>query len=1017
MTEQATSPAPVLRAAGFLGLFALTLLAAPPGAAQAAEAETRTIAFTTSEGTQLAFDLSPDDQTIVFDLLNQLWTLPADGGEAVALTDAVTDASADVAPSFSPDGRQVAFHADRPGGWGLFVMSAEGGPVTRLTTGSQIWTEPAGTAWSPDGRRMAFIRDQQIQILDLETQESSKLELVDLPPPAAPVAPTWTPDGSRIAFASGGALWWVDEGGGTVVPLAEEGGRPSFSPDGRALAFLRRDEEGRPQLWVRKTDGAEPRRLTSHGDLAGNSRWTSDGTAILYAADGRIHRVAVDDAALTPVEIPFTARLELERQKVVPSGMRITAAGEERPVRGFYGLALAPAGDRIAMLALGRLWIFGPGETPLDVVEVPTTADGLAWSPDGREVAWSAGLGGAHDLFATDVQTGLTRRLTQLPGHAMRPSWSPDGERIAWVYWDKPVLVTPPWEYSDVVERLMVTPARGPIVARMEDALDLGNVDFHWYHRAFGAPMEQLAWSADGSRILVADRSNGGLALVDLAGGRQPIAGSEQSMAFAQWLHDGSIAMVDNTQIWSVELDLEENRLGVRTLSSADAAMYLTAAFDGSLLYLSGDGLRLRRPDGEVQRLGWPLSFRAPPVATPLLIRDARVIRGDGFPPLPAQDVLIRDGRIASVGPGGATATIPGDVEVIDAQGRTLMPGLIEGHAHLWDDPVVPGLLYAGVTTARDLGAPIARVAAARDDVEAGVQQGPRLVFGGFQWVGGESPSTGVTVHAAKGDDGRARSVAIMRGLGAEHLKMRQFDDWASGSRLVDAARDEGWPVSGHIAMPLPLVAAGIAGMEHLGPSGIRTNLILYDDVVQLFRAAGIWVAPTAAGYSQIPRIFEDPELVDAPETAPFMSPLLRWWVFRLPPERATSYARFAELSRMGAARLHEGGVTVIAASDAPGLPWALHWEMEELAAAGFSPLEAITAATGNAAGALGIGSEVGTIEIGKQADLIILDADPLEDIRNTRQIWKIIQGGRVVDREGLLGWGTWEQQQSRDLP
>jgi Tol biopolymer transport system component len=992
-------------------LVAVALLAASPAAAQspAAGKTTRTISFETSEGTQLVFDISPDGSTIVFDLLNQLWTLPVAGGEPVALTDAVADAAADVSPSFSPDGRRVAFHADRPGGWGLFVVPAEGGPAVRLTGGAEFWTEPAGAAWSPDGRRLALVRDRQVQILDVESSELTALELVDLPAPAAPARPVWTPDGSRIAFSSGGALWWVDAAGGPVEALAEQGGTPRFSPDGSTLAYVSRDEDGRLQLWIRETAGGKARQLTTHEDLTGHPRWTPDGNAILYAADGRIQRVAVDEDTPAALEVPFTARVELERHEVTPTGMRMAAPGEEHPARGFYGLALAPAGDRIAMLALGRLWVFAPGETPRAVAQVPTTADGLAWSPDGREVAWSAGPGGAHDLFATDVQTGAIRRLTRLPGHAMRPSWSPDGERIAWAYWDKAVLDTPPWDYSDAIERLMVTPARGLIVTRAEDALDLGPVRVNWHHRAFTAPMEQLQWSADGTRIFVADGQQ--FALVDLAGERQPMAVGEYPMTFAQWLPDGTIAMVDNTHLWSVELDLSEHRLGARAPISDDPAMYLTAARDGSLLYLSSDGIRLRRPDGVVQRLGWPLSFRAPPAPTPLLIRSARVIRGDGSPPLPPQDVLIRNGRIASLGPAGSLATLPGDVQVIEAGGRTLMPGLIEAHAHLWDDPVLPGMLYAGITTARDLGAPIARVAASRDDVEAGVRQGPRLVFGGFQWIGGETPFTGVTVHAAEGDEGRARSIAIMKGLGAEHLKMRQFNDWASGTRLIAAARDEGWPVSGHIAMPLPLVAAGIAGLEHLGPSGTRTNLILYDDIVQLFRAAGIWVAPTAAAYAQVPRVIDEPELLDAPDTAPFLSPLFRWWVTRFPAARGADYARFAELSRLGAARLHEGGVAIVAGSDAPGLPWALHWEMEELAAAGLSPLEAITAATGNSARALGLDSEIGTIEVGKQADLLLLDADPLQDIRNTQKIWKVIQGGRVVDREALLEWARESQQ------
>ena len=90
-------------------------------------------------------------------------------------------------------------------------------------------------------------------------------------------------------------------------------------------------------------------------------------------------------------------------------------------------------------------------------------------------------------------------------------------------------------------------------------------------------------------------------------------------------------------------------------------------------------------------------------------------------------------------------------------------------------------------------------------------------------------------------DSARARATDLLGAFRADFLKMRVFSDWAETAKLIAAAHDEGWPTSGHIAAPLPLMAAGVDGMEHLGPSGFRTDEIVYDDMIQLFRHGGVW--------------------------------------------------------------------------------------------------------------------------------------------------------------------------------
>jgi Tol biopolymer transport system component len=966
------------------------------------EAETtRTVDFETTEGTQLAFDVSPDGSTIVFDLLGQLWSVPVEGGRAEPLTDAVTDTADDRYPAFSPDGASLVFGAERPGGRGLFILRLEDGSVSRLTDRPY-----SGQAWAPEGDRIAAVASARISVLDAADGEARQLEIDGMPRPAAS-QPAWSPDGQRIVFVNagpgarqGGRLWEVSAEGGTASPVADEdrlARAPVFSPDGRSLAFLSPDSVGDPQVWVMEL-GGEAVQTTDQEDVTTiRVRWHADGSRLLYHAEGRLWSVSADGGA--PTEVPFTAHVRLTRHEPPRSPTRFTPPETERPAKGHMGLALAPGGTRIAMIALGRLWVFDIGGEPRAVTEVPPTAAGLSWSPDEGAVVWSGGPGGAEDLFATDLATGATRQLTALPGAETSPAWSPDGASVAFVHFLKPSLDTPAWDYSDAGHRLRVVPAAGALVTDVDATTDLGEAytPFGFFQPSQEAPL----WNPESSSELL--YFQGPMTVVTSLDSSREEGRHDASPTWASWATAESIVYVEDGLLWRAGLDRDSTTLGEATRLSEDAALYATTSRDGSVLYLSPDGLRILRPSGSVEELGWPLSYRTP-IPEPLLIRNVRVVPGDGRAPSGLSDILTEGGRILRIDPSG-TEEAPEGTSVADAGGRTAIPGLIDLHTHLWDDGVLPSELFYGVTTHRDMGSTgIARLAGHRDAIEAGVWQGPRLVLGGVQlWGTGRISGSGG--YQAGSDSARARALALLEAFGSSYLKMRLFQDWPAATRLVAAARDRGWSTSGHVALPLPMVAAGVSGMEHLGPSGVRTDQIVYDDVTRLFHEAGMWVVPTVAAYASVVDLIDQPGLLDGPDV--IATPFLRWWAERLSPGAKASYTRFAEVSRRSAGKLHEAGVPLGAGADAPGLPWAVQAELEELVSAGLTPLEALSTATGTAAEILGASEEIGTLQEGRWADLVILDGDPLEDIRNTRDIWMVIKGGVPVDRDALRTWTT----------
>jgi Tol biopolymer transport system component/imidazolonepropionase-like amidohydrolase len=989
---------PVLAALALVLLSACATSRRAPQTETPAQPATHTVHFETREGTRLGFDLSPDGRTIVLDLLGQLWLLPAEGGEARPMTDAVRDTAEDLTPAFSPDGAWVVFQSDRPAGRALWLVPAAGGAPRRLTGSRLGYFIQAAPAWSPDGREVIHAAGPGLVRVDVRTGEERLLRLDSVPPPAShtwyesrPGSPAWAPGGGRLAFVhaqAGGGIWEVNGDGGELRRLTPEGVRaagPAYAPDGLRLAFFARDSAGRSQLWVQDLADDRPRQLTNHDEVVTlRARWTPDGSAVLYSADGGLWRVGV--AGGEPEPIPFRAEVRLERRRAPLLEVRFPEPGAERVARGFTALALAPDGERIALVALDSLWIWRPGTPPRAIAALPAPVAELTWSADGREVAWSQMEAWASShLFAADVGSGAVRRLTALPGWSHWPLWSPDGRWIAFVQGG----------------RLSLIEARGPLVEAAEQTRDLGEVQLAW---------GTLAWSPGSDALLAAHLPLQDLLTdsvrafwIPLDGERRPVDRMPMAPANLHLRGDGRAVWVENNLLWDAEF---AGAAGLRTAPvplAQDAAIEARHGADGSILYLSADGLRLRDPRGVVRVLGWPLTFRTPPAPPPLLIRNVRIIDGTGRPPSAPADVAVRDGRIARIAAAG-TLTPPAGGEVLDGGGRVLLPGLIDLHAHVWSDLNLPAWLNAGITTVRDIASQRLHLSDVRHGLEAGIRQGPRIVYAGGMFHGGGGHST-LENQMVSEAGAVQRGMAIMAGLGVQYVKERGMSDWWGTVNVVHEAHRHGIPVSGHCADPLPVVAAGMDGREHAADCFRDRVGLPRQDFLGLHKEAGIWIVPTAGIRSTGLFVAAEPALLESPDVAPFLTPRQRAWYPAELPE-ATRTSMTAVTRRWGEAtlRYQRAGVLLGAGTDNQ-FPLGVHLELEALVAAGLTPLEAIVTATGNAARVLNA-PEIGVVEEGRWADLLILDADPLADIRNARRIWRLIQGGRVVDREALRQTG-----------
>ena len=991
--------------------FFLLSISAFSSSAQPAHGPMQTVAIRVSEGTNLAFDLSPDGRWIVFDLLGQLWLIPARGGTARPITNAVRDSAEDLDPAFSPDGRQVMFRGERNGRTGLWLLSLASGDLRQLTQLPVPDSYDGNAAWSPDGRVIAFTRASPpdsinsrgrvvILLFDVASKTMRELSISGVPSPFV-TDPVWLQNGSKIGFVTrfpqsqrGGRVWIVAASGGQASPITPESVQaitPTFTADGRRMAYFAPDSAGRMQVWVQEinangTIAGAALRVTNHIDVTPTRiRWVQHGNALLYSADGRLWKITASGGQ--PTEIRFTAQLSINRPRLSLPPARFPEPGRQEPARGFMGLALSPDGHQIGMLALGKLWILPMGGTPRAVASVPFEASSLAWSPDGAEIAWSAGVADQEDLFATNLTSGVTRQLTALPGRESYAAYSPDGRQLAFVH----------VQQDDGTLRVIDSHAGN--VSDPAKTQNLGSIGSRW------ASTPQWSPESDGMLVCGGPIPNQPTpaTFVSLSGQRQALTRFPDAPIFLQWTPQHTIVFVRHDRLWQAPFDHTGILSDPKPLGDS-AALYASSSRDGTLLFVSSDGLRLRSSNGAEQKIGWPISYTAP-MAERMLIRNVRIVDGTGGPLTGPRDILIEQGRIKRITRAGAIFT--DGAHVLDAGGRVVMPGLMDLHAHTYRPDLLPGFLYFGVTTVRDQGSSIAPLVAYADAIAAGILPGPRVGYGGFQfysdWPIDEEQGRGIEPEVDPNHIKRA--VDLAQAFGAQHIKTRTFRRWDINARMITEAHRRGMRVTGHCAHLLPLVAAGMDAKEHIGVCEPRGNTYMYDDLIQLFRVANIGVVPTVSYFDLAVRLNQRPALLqEDPELIPFLPlPENFDWMLKMPPAQREKWSQDAQRARETAAKLWRAGVTIGTGTDIWQIPTGVHMELEQLVAAGVTPVQAIHAGTGAAAKILGADQELGTIEVGKWADLIFLDANPLTDIRNTRRIWQVMQYGRLVDRPAIL--------------
>ena len=397
-------------------------------------------------------------------------------------------------------------------------------------------------------------------------------------------------------------------------------------------------------------------------------------------------------------------------------------------------------------------------------------------------------------------------------------------------------------------------------------------------------------------------------------------------------------------------------------------------------------------------------------------IAGATLIDGTGKPAVADSVVIIEGDRITYAGPR-SQIKIPQNVAVVDARGKTLLPGLWDMHAHFEQVEWGPVYLAAGVTTVRDVGNEFEFITAVRDAIRQGRGLGPRLLLAGL--IDGDGPAALGVVRANTVEEARA-AVARYHNAGFEQIKIYSSVKPETVAAIAAEAHRLGMTVTGHVPLEMIATEAVEAGMDQINHISFLPPVMLPEDAmpepgkppplvnvdspearraVEFFRKHGTVIDPTVA----LKELDLHPINVPVETFEPGISRVARELVAQLnsrgvpPADAALTRAVFEQhLAIIGA--LHRAGVTIIAGTDQVVPGHSLHREIELYVKAGFTPMEALQAATIVPARVMKLDREVGTIERGKRADLILLDANPLESISNIRKVRAVVTGGRMYD-------------------
>ena len=800
--------------------------------------------------------------------------------------------------------------------------------------------------------------------------------------------------------------------------------RPAPSPDGKYLAFVKR-VRAKSKLFLKDLESGEERMIFDHLDqdmqetwgvqgMYPNMDWSPDSKTVYFWANGLIHTVNIDDGKIEHIEF----RVNDTRTVMDAPRPSVEVSPDEFNTKMPRFIQVSPDGNKVVFECLGKLLLKNKKTGKMSpLTKLPNELRELypSWSRDSKSIiftTWSdKDLGAIHSI---DVASKKITTHTENPGHYKRPAFSPSGEFITYEKGSGGFLTAPEWSKGAGIYVQAVGSDDAVLISKSGKDPHFTNNDLRLY----------FTKTIDKKATLVS---------TNLLGGHER---KHASSIMAQSYHvspDGKmIAFRENYNLFvmpalkgpqNLAADMKAKDLPVTKVSHGGAT-YPSWTTDNHLNWALGptlfsvDATDVMDEDFESPKDGIDLSYvvQADKSSENTLLINARIITMSDNDGGVIEDGLIWiDGdRISKIG------EMPADVEdvmrlgdklnVIDLDGKTIVPGFIEAHYHgaQGTDDLIPqqnwralATLALGVTTVFDPSNRASEIFAAGEMQRAGKLLAPRIYSTGEVIYGAKAPGFFASIQ---NEEDAQEHVARLKNQGAHGVKNYNQPRRDQRQQVVKASWDQDLIVAAEggslYHMDMSLIADGNTSLEHNLPVAA-----IYDDVVQMYSQTNVAYTPTLSVtyggvrgenyYYQESEVWKHPILSKHVPPAALQARAVRR---QMVPEEDYADAASGAISK----ELMEAGVLVSIGGHGQREGLASHWEMWSFARGGMSPVQALRTATTEPAKHLGFDKDIGSLEEGKLADLVILSENPLDDIRNTDKVEHVMLGGRLYEAETM---------------